>query len=80
MGYHPSKIATLLNIILMEGYATIDCIIGGQVLSAVSGGTMSIAVGIVIVAVIEVVIAAFGLKVFHVYERYVVLACPHRYT
>ena len=69
MGYHPSKIATLLNIILMEGYSTIDCIIGGQVLSAVSGGTMSIAVGIVIVAVIQVAIAAFGLKAFHFYER-----------
>ena len=71
MGYYPSKIVTLLNIILMEGYATIDCIIGGQVLSAVSGGSMSIAVGIVIVALVEVTLAAFGLKVFHVYERLV---------
>lgn len=53
----------------MEGYATIDCIIGGQVLSAVSGGSMSITVGIVIVALVEVTLAAFGLKVFHVYER-----------
>ena len=70
MGYYPSKVATFLNIILMQGYATIDCIIGGQVLSAAFGGTMSIAVGIVIVAVIEAVIAAFGLKIFHVYERY----------
>ena len=69
MGYHPSKIVTMLNIILMEGYATIDCIIGGQVLSAVSGGSMSIAVGIAIVALVEVTLAAFGLKVFHVYER-----------
>jgi purine-cytosine permease-like protein len=71
MGYYPSKIVTLLNIILMEGYATIDCIIGGQVLSAVSSGSMSIAVGIVIVALVEVILAAFGLKVFHIYERFV---------
>ena len=69
MGYYPAKIVTLLDIILMEGYATIDCIIGGQVLSAVSGGSMSIAVGIAIVALVEVTLAAFGLKVFHVYER-----------
>lgn len=69
MGYYPSKIVTLLNIILMEGYATIDCIIGRQVLSAVSGGSMSISVGIAIVALVEVTLAAFGLKVFHVYER-----------
>jgi purine-cytosine permease-like protein len=53
----------------MEGYATIDCIIGGQVLSAVSGDSMSIAVDIVIVALVEVMLAAFGLKIFHMYER-----------
>jgi len=72
MGYYPSKICTLLNIILMVGYCTIDCIIGGQVLSAVSGGTMSIAVGIVVVALVVWIIAVFGLAVFQVYERYVV--------
>jgi len=54
---------------LMVGYCTIDCIIGGQVLSAVSGGTMSIAVGVVIVAIVVLVVAVFGLKVFNVYER-----------
>lgn len=53
------------------GYGTIDCIIAGQVLSAVSGGTMTIAVGIVIIAVIECIIAAVGLRLFHIYERYV---------
>jgi len=69
MGYYPAKICTLLNIILMLGYCTIDCIIGGQVLSAVSGGTMSIAVGIVIVDLIQVTLAGVGLKAFHIYER-----------
>jgi purine-cytosine permease-like protein len=73
-GHYPSKIVTLLNIVLMEGYAVIDCIIGGQVLSAVSGGIMTITVGIVVVAVIQCVIAAVGLKVFHFYERYAF--CP----
>jgi purine-cytosine permease-like protein len=53
----------------MVGYGTIDCIIGGQVLSAVSGGGMSIAVGVVLVAVLECLIAGFGLKIFHYYER-----------
>ncbi|TQW02888.1 nucleoside transporter [Cordyceps javanica] len=40
MGYWPAKIPCLLNIILMIGYCTIDAIIAGQVLSAVSGGGM----------------------------------------
>ena len=54
MGYYPAKIVTLLNIVLMEGYATIDCIIGGQVLSAVSGGSMTIAVGIAMMTPSEI--------------------------
>jgi purine-cytosine permease-like protein len=53
----------------MVGYGMIDCVIGGQMLSAVSGGGMSIIVGIVIVAVISWVVAVFGIRIFHVYER-----------
>ncbi|KAG6015892.1 hypothetical protein E4U41_004547 [Claviceps citrina] len=70
MGYWPSKILCLLNIILMIGYATIDGIIGGQVLSAVSDGEMTIVVGIMLVSVVCWVVAVFGMAVFHKYERY----------
>ncbi|CZR61700.1 uncharacterized protein PAC_11597 [Phialocephala subalpina] len=45
MGYWPSKIPCFLNIVLMVGYCTIDGTIGGQMLSAVSGGSMSIVHG-----------------------------------
>ncbi|KAI4114865.1 MAG: hypothetical protein LQ345_004435, partial [Seirophora villosa] len=68
MGYWPAKLTTVLNLIIMVGYGTISCIIGGQVLSAVSGGTMSVVVGIVIIALICWAIAVFGMKPFHVYE------------
>lgn len=70
MGYWPSKIACILNIVLMVGYCTIDCIIGGQMLSAVSGDTMTIAVGVVVVGLVVWIIAVFGMSVFHIYERY----------
>jgi len=53
----------------MIGYGMIDCIIGGQLLSAVSGGSMSIVVGIIIIAGISWVIAVFGMSIFHAYER-----------
>lgn len=69
MGYWPAKLPTLLNVVLMTGYTTIDCIIGGQVLSAVSGGKMTIAVGVIIVAIITLIIAVFGMAIFHKYER-----------
>jgi len=54
----------------MVGYGMIDCVIGGQILSAVSGGSMTIIVGILVVALVSWLVAVFGIAVFHVYERY----------
>ena len=70
MGYYPSKLACLLNIIIMLGYGLIDCLIGGQILSAVSGGSLTVIVGVIITAVISWVVAVFGMSVFHLYERW----------
>lgn len=78
MGYWPSKLCCLLNIVIMVGYGMIDCVVGGQILSAVSGGSMSIVVGIIIVALISWVVAVFGMKIFHSYERYFLLSQPQR--
>jgi purine-cytosine permease-like protein len=76
MGYWPSKICVILNIVIMVGYGMIDCVIGGQLLSAVSGGSMSIVVGIIVVALISWIVAVFGMSIFHFYERSVAkLSC-----
>ena len=69
MGYWPAKLTVVLNIIIMVGYGVINCILGGQILSAVSGGSMSVVVGIVILALICWAVAVFGMKPFHIYER-----------
>jgi hypothetical protein len=69
MGYWPSKVPCALNIVLMGGYVTLSFIIAGQILSAVSGGTVTIAVGIVVVAMVCWVVAVFGMFMFHTYER-----------
>jgi len=69
MGYWPSKIPCFLNIVLMVGYITISLIIAGQVLSAVSGGTMTIAVGIIVVSLVIWIVSVFGMHIFHHYER-----------
>lgn len=61
----------VLNIIVLLGYAMIDCVVGGQILSAVSpNGSMSTVVGIIIVAVITWAVTTFGISLFHHYERY----------
>ena len=71
MGWWPSKLIVILNITVLLGYSLLDCVVGGQILSAVSpNGSMSVVVGIIIVAVITWVITTFGISVFHYYERY----------
>ncbi|KAI9659106.1 MAG: hypothetical protein M1821_002066 [Bathelium mastoideum] len=71
MGYYPSKLIVLLNIITLLGYALIDTVIAGQILSAVSPfASLSIVVGIIIVAIVTWGITTFGYQVFHYYERY----------
>jgi purine-cytosine permease-like protein len=69
MGYWPSKLPCALNIVLMLGYITLNFIITGQILSAVSGGSMTIVVGIVVAAIVCWVVAVFGMWFFHQYER-----------
>lgn len=71
MGYWPSKLCALLNIVIMLGYGMIDCLVGGQLLSAVADGQLTVVVGIIINAVITWVVVVFGMSIFHLYERYV---------
>jgi purine-cytosine permease-like protein len=70
MGWWPSKLVVILNIIVFWGYALIDCVVAGQILSAVSTNNMSVVVGIIVVAVITWGITTFGYQIFHYYERY----------
>ena len=70
MGWWPSKVVVILNIIVLLGYALIDCVVAGQILSAVSSNNMSVVVGIIVVAVITWGITTFGYQIFHYYERY----------
>ncbi|EFQ90446.1 hypothetical protein CFE70_004475 [Pyrenophora teres f. teres 0-1] len=69
-GWWPSKVVVMLNIVVLLGYGMIDCVVAGQILSAVSGNSMSVVVGIIIVAVITWVITTFGYQIFHYYERW----------
>lgn len=69
MGWWPSRLCVLLDIVIMLGYGMIDTLIGGQILSAVSDQTMSVVVGVIVVAIISWVVTVCGLPVFHLYER-----------
>jgi len=46
MGWYPGKLIVVLNIVVLLGYSLIDCVVAGQILSAVSPeGSMSVIVG-----------------------------------
>ena len=69
-GWWPSKIIALLNIIEQLGWAAIGCITGGQALSAVSGYSLSLIVGIIIISVISMAFSFGGYKAILTVERY----------
>lgn len=69
-GWWPAKLPTLLNIILMVGYCTIDGILGGQLLAAVSGDVLSVAVGVVVVNVACAAVVLLGMRPFQRYEHH----------
>ena len=70
MGYWPSKLICLLNIINQVGWGIITAVLTGQLLSAVNGAGLSVAVGCVISALCIGLVATFGIAIVHIYERY----------
>lgn len=70
-GWWPSKLLVILNLIVMLGYSLIDLVVAGQILRAVSTNqSLSLVVGIIIIAIITWVITTFGISLFHTYQRY----------
>lgn len=70
LGLWGSKLAAVLNVVINVGYATIAAILGGQLLRAVSGGSLALVVGIVIIVIMAFVVSFFGYGIIHHYERY----------
>ncbi|KIW16585.1 hypothetical protein PV08_03773 [Exophiala spinifera] len=70
MGWWPSKICVLFNIVIMLGYGLIDVLLSGQILSAVNGHGLTVIVGTIVSAIVTLFVVLFGIKLFHTYERY----------
>jgi purine-cytosine permease-like protein len=69
-GYYGASIISVLNVITALGWASVNTIAGAQTLRVVSDDSLSIAIGIVIIAIISMVITFVGYKWIHIYERY----------
>ncbi|EZF30985.1 hypothetical protein H101_05384 [Trichophyton interdigitale H6] len=68
-GLYLVNIVVLLNMSTMSGFTIINCVIGGQTLSAINGD-LSVNVGIVIVACVALFISFFGYRVLYHYEKW----------
>lgn len=68
-GIWGSKICGFLNIVVNLGFGTIGCIVAGELISAVSGGKVTIVVGIIILCVTAYIISFLGFRIIHRYEQ-----------
>lgn len=69
-GWWPNKIVAALNTIQQIGWSAVGCITGGLAMTAVSGGNVPIASGIIIIACCSLVVSCLGLRAILVYEKY----------
>ncbi|OJJ49726.1 hypothetical protein ASPZODRAFT_128237 [Penicilliopsis zonata CBS 506.65] len=70
MGYYPNILCCALNVLTNIGYGMLNCTLGGQIVSKVSGGSVSVLFGIIIVALVSLVMAICGMRIFQIYERF----------
>jgi purine-cytosine permease-like protein len=69
-GLYAIGIVALLNLATTTGWTIVSAIVAGQTLSAVSGGSLSWAVGIVIISLAGLTISFMRYKVVHTYELF----------
>lgn len=67
-GIQGSKLCGALTVFVNIGYAVIGAILAGQFLRAVSGGSLDISLGIVLVVLLALVVSFLGYHVLHMYE------------
>ncbi|KAI1495779.1 NCS1 nucleoside transporter [Biscogniauxia marginata] len=63
-------IPVVLNLATLTGFCVVICVIGGQCLSAVTGGTLTPDVGIVIIGVLAMLVSFCGYFFLHSYEKF----------
>ncbi|KAI0863489.1 permease for cytosine/purines, uracil, thiamine, allantoin-domain-containing protein [Xylaria cubensis] len=69
-GRYIVSVPVILNLATLTGFCVITCVIGGQCLSAVSDGSVTPVVGIVIIGVLSLFVSFWGYNVLHIYERF----------
>ncbi|KAI5859978.1 permease for cytosine/purines, uracil, thiamine, allantoin-domain-containing protein [Durotheca rogersii] len=69
-GRYLVSVPVVLNLATLTGFCVVICVVGGQCLSAVTGGSLAPAVGIVLMGLLALLISFCGYRVLHQYERF----------
>lgn len=72
-GWWPAKGISFLNVITLLGWSVVNSIVGGQILSALSNEKVPLEIGIVIITVVSLVVAIFGIRYVQYFEDYAAL-------
>ncbi|KAG0678932.1 hypothetical protein C6P40_001452 [Pichia californica] len=62
------RIVSLITIIGFLGWSVTNSVLGGEILKWLSGGTLSLSVGIIIVSIVSLVVALFGIEYVFKFE------------
>src|SRR5436309_5666883 len=68
-GWVGAMIMALFNVAACIGWSTVNVIIGGQLINALSGGAVPAWVGVLIIAVLTTLVSIYGYRYVHSYER-----------
>lgn len=69
-GWVGSMIMALFNVAACIGWSAVNVIVGGQLIFALSGGSIPRWLGILVIAVLTTVVSIYGYRYVHRYERY----------
>ncbi|MBV9707775.1 MAG: cytosine permease [Chloroflexi bacterium] len=69
-GWVGAIIMALFNVVACLGWSTVNVIVGGQLVAALSGGAVPRWAGILIIAILTTIVSIYGYKYVHRYERY----------
>src|ERR1700730_623561 len=69
-GWVGAIIMALFNVAACIGWSAVNVIVGGQLITALSGGAIPLWVGILVIALLTTVVSIYGYRYVHRYERY----------
>lgn len=69
-GWSGATVMALFNVAACIGWSCVNVIVGGQLVSALSGGAIPSQVGILVIAMLTTLVSIYGYRYIHRYERY----------